>query len=344
MTNKSKVTIRDVAKAAGVSTQTVSRVINNRPDVSPATREHVKKIVGDLGYAPNTIAQSLSSGRSNTIGVVGFGLEYFGSARVLTGIERKANELGFSILLTLLDQFDRQKNERVLTHLIAHQVEGIIWAGPAFTDTMDVIDKMTKNLTVPIVLLNRNSSNTNIVVAMDNRTGGRLATEHLFEQGYQKIGIITGPASWWEAKERLAGWREVMTENGYSDIDNLVFEGNWEAESGDRGFKALNAAVPDLDAIFVCNDQMSLGVLQTANRIDLTVPDDLGIVGFDDIPESSYFSPPLTTVRQEARKLGALAVTQLNECIGTELDEERDKSGENLVTPKLIIRKSSVRN
>jgi DNA-binding LacI/PurR family transcriptional regulator len=344
MTNKSKVTIRDVAKAAGVSTQTVSRVINNRPDVSSETRAYVKKIINDLGYAPNRIAQSLSSGRSNTLGVVGFGLQYFGSASVLTGIERKANELGFSILLTLLDQFDEEKIARTLTYLTARQVEGVIWAIPGFTGTMRVIDEVTKNITVPIVMLNRKSSNSNIVVTMDNHTGGCVATEHLFEQGYKKIGIITGPANWWEAQQRLAGWREVMTEKGISGIDDLIFEGNWEAESGDRGFRTLHAAVLDLDAIFVSNDQMSLGVLQSAHQIGLNIPGDLGIVGFDDIPESSYFIPPLTTIQQGARELGALAVTRLNECIEEGQDEECEKTKENLVTPKLIVRQSSVRN
>jgi LacI family transcriptional regulator len=344
MGRKSKVTIRDVAKAAGVSTQTVSRVINHRPDVSSETRSHVTKIITDLGYAPNTIAQSLSSGRSKTLGVVGFGLQYYGPASVLTGIERKANELGFSIILTLLDQFDAEKIEHTLTYLTARQVEGVIWAIPGFTGTMSVIDEVANNITVPMVLLNRKSSSSNIVVSMDNHTGGRIATEHLFEQGYKKIGIITGPTNWWEAQQRLAGWREAMTGKGITEIDDLIFEGNWEAESGDRGFKALHATVPDLDSLFVSNDQMSLGVLQSAYQVGLNIPDDLGIVGFDDIPEASYFIPPLTTIQQGAIELGALAVTRLNECIDEGQDQDCGQSNQNLVTPKLIVRQSSVRN
>jgi DNA-binding LacI/PurR family transcriptional regulator len=171
-----------------------------------------------------------------------------------------------------------------------------------------------------------------------------VATEHLFEQGYKKIGIITGPANWWEAQERLAGWREVMTEKRIPNIDQLIFEGNWEAETGDRGFRTLHAAIPDLDAIFVSNDQMSLGVLQSAHQAGLKIPDDLGIVGFDDIPEASYFIPPLTTMQQGAIELGALAVTRLNECIETDQDEDCKEPKKNLVTPKLIVRQSSVRN
>ena len=134
MLNSSKVTIRDVAKAAGVSPQTVSRVINNRPDVSPKTRSQIEKIIVELGYTPNSIAQSLSSGRSKTLGVVGFGLEYFGITSSLIGIERGANQLGFSILLSLLDQLDEEKIECVLSQLTAQQVEGIIWSIPGFNE------------------------------------------------------------------------------------------------------------------------------------------------------------------------------------------------------------------
>ena len=344
MLNSSKVTIRDVAKAAGVSPQTVSRVINNRPDVSPKTRSQIEKIIVELGYTPNSIAQSLSSGRSKTLGVVGFGLEYFGITSSLIGIERGANQLGFSILLSLLDQLDEEKIECVLSQLTAQQVEGIIWSIPGFIDIMDMIGEITKDLTVPVVFLNTVSSDGNIVVSVDNRTGGRLATEHLFNQGYRKVGIITGPANWWEAQERLAGWREVMCERNVIGYEDLIYEGDWEAQSGEQGFHALYTIAPDLDAVFVCNDQMSLGALHAANRIGLKVPKDVGIVGFDDIPEASYFSPPLTTVRQNIRELGSRAVSRLMESINAAPDEERIRTQKHLVAPELIIRQSSVRD
>ena len=326
-----------------MSTQTVSRVINDRPDVSPQTRANVKKVILDLGYSPNTIARSLSRGRTNTLGVVGFGLEYFGSSSVLTGIERKANELGFSIILTLFEQFEGGDADQVLLQLSAQQVEGIIWAIPGFVHSPDLSRMVKEELTVPIVYLNRDCINSSVVVSMDNHSGGYLATEHLFEQGYQKIGIITGPRTWWEANERLNGWREVMRENNFTDIEDLIFEGNWEAESGDRGFQTLKSKNPDLDAIFVSNDQMSLGVIHAANRMGISIPDKFGIVGFDDLPESSYFIPPLSTVKQDAKKLGALAVTRLVEWIESESDQECDTQEKNLVSPELIIRQSSVR-
>ena len=214
MSIKSALTIRDVAKIAGVSTQTVSRVINNRPDVSSLTRAHVKKVIKDLEYSPNTIARSLSRGRTNTLGIVGFGLEYFGSSSVLIGIERQANELGYSVLLSLLDRVDAENVEDVLLRLTAQQVAGIIWAVPGFTDSADVIKVVNKKISVPIVFLNQSSYVSKNQVLFDNRLGGRLAVEHLFEQGYRRIGVISGPGNWWEANQRLFGWRDVLAEKG----------------------------------------------------------------------------------------------------------------------------------
>jgi LacI family transcriptional regulator len=345
MVNKSTITIKDVAKAAGVSTQTVSRVLNQRPDVSPETREHVERIIHEMGYAPNIIARSLSSGKSSTLGVVGFGLEYYGPARVLTGIEKQAAKDGLSMMLTLLEHFDRESVERTLTHFIAQQVAGIIWAIPGFADSLEIVEKAAEGLTIPIVFLNRPTIENQVVVSVDNRSGARLAVEHLVQQGYRNIGTITGPLNWWEAQERLVGWREVIAEEGKPIPDQLIFEGDWGVESGDCGFEALFSANPDLDAIFVSNDQMALGVIQAANRNGLAIPGDLGIAGFDDIPEAKFFFPALTTIHQPTNQLGALAVKRLYNLIravdlrGTETIELEDR-----IMPELIIRKSSIHN
>lgn len=340
---KDRVTIQDVARAAGVSAQTVSRVLNNRPDVSSETRSRIQEIIKTLDYAPNTIARSLSRGRTNTIGVVGFGLEYFGSSSVLIGIERKANELGYSILLTLFEQFGGGDADDVLLQMAAQQVAGIIWSIPGFLDSPKLNRPAVKNLSVPIIHLNRRPSKSSPVVSVNNRLGGRLATEHLLDQGFQKVGIITGPRYWWEAEERFLGWKQVMQERGVSDLDDLVFEGNWEAESGDRGFQTLITKNANLEAIFVSNDQMALGVIQAANRIGIQIPGDLSIVGFDDIPESEYFLPPLTTVRQDAKRLGALAVTSLHAFIEDSTARQKIIESEPQIIPELVVRQSSRR-
>jgi DNA-binding LacI/PurR family transcriptional regulator len=170
-----------------------------------------------------------------------------------------------------------------------------------------------------------------------------LASEHFLQQGYKKVGIITGPANWWEAQERLNGWREVVTEAGYSDIDSLIVEGDWNAPSGDVGLHTLIDQNPDMDAVFSSNDQMALGALQAARRLGLNVPEDLGIVGFDDIPEAAYFYPPLTTVRQDTRKLGAMAVERINTLIQAQYEGETIEPGISWLEPRLIIRQSSVK-
>lgn len=343
MANNHKITIKDVAQAAGVSTQTVSRVINNRPDVSPETRARVQEIIAELGYAPNVLARSLSRGRSNTLGIVGFGLGYYGSTSVLTGIEKKSNELGFSFILSLLDRFDSDRVDHILRDLHSRQVEGIIWAVPGMGEHLQGLSKKLQNIPLPVVFLNKDKKGDDIVAAMDNRHGGQLATQHLLDQGYQKIGIITGPPVWWEAQQREKGWREIMLAAGMDDLDELRVEGDWTAASGEVGLHALIAKSPDIDAIFVSNDQMSLGVFQAARRMGLKVPQDLGVVGFDDIPESAYFYPSLTTVRQNAEKLGAVAVEQMTKLIQAQQNDEEFKPDTCWVQPRLIIRKSSIR-
>jgi len=343
MARNQNVTIKDVAEAAGVSTQTVSRVINHRPDVSPKTKERVQKIIVELGYSPNVIARSLVRGRSNTIGVVGWGLGYYGPTSILKGIEQKANQLGFSLLLSLLDDFDPSLIDNITNNLLSRQVEGIIWAVPGNDRLIGQLSVRFKRVAVPVIFLNKQKSNDDLVVALDNRYGGRRATEHLLDQGYQRVGIITGPADWWEAHEREAGWRQVMQERGIDDLEDLRVVGNWSAESGNIGLIHLFEKSPQIDAVFACNDQMALGAMQAARQMGIKIPQDLGIVGFDDIPEAAYFYPPLTTIRQDARSLGALAVDQMCNSIRSQQQAKEFKPDAVWVKPNLIERESSVR-
>ncbi len=338
-----KVTIKDVAQAAGVSTQTVSRVINSRPDVSPDTRSRVQQVVNELGYSPNVIARSLSRGRTNTFGVVGFGLSYFGPSSVLLGIEQKSNELGFSLLLSLLDDFDPALIDGILRNLLSRQVDGIIWAVPGNDRLVGELSVRFNDISVPVVYMNKLKNGDEVIVAMDNRLGGRLATDHLLEQGFRRIGIITGPIGWWEAQEREKGWRETMGKAGLTNLEELIINGDWTAASGEIGLHNLIAKSPDIDAVFACNDQMALGALQAARRLGIKVPQDLGIVGFDDIPEAAYFYPSLTTIRQNANALGALAVDRMCSFINARVKDEEFEPEVKWIQPRLIVRKSSKR-
>jgi DNA-binding LacI/PurR family transcriptional regulator len=338
-----KVTIKDVAQAAGVSTQTVSRVINSRPDVSPSTRARVQQVIKELGYSPNVIARSLSQGRTNTFGVVGFGLSYFGPSSVLLGIEQKINELGFSLLLSLLDKFDASQIDDILRNLLSRQVDGIIWAVPGNDRLVGELSSRFSQIPVPVVYLNKPKKENEVIAAMDNHLGGRLATEHLLEQGYRRIGIITGPIDWWEAKERERGWRETMAMAGLDNLDKLIANGDWTPASGENGLKELLSNSPDMEAVFACNDQMALGALKAARLLGLEVPQDLGIVGFDNIPEAAYFFPALTTIQQDAVSLGALAVDRMCSFINARELEEDFESEVKWIQPKLIVRQSSAR-
>jgi DNA-binding LacI/PurR family transcriptional regulator len=343
MIPKDKATIKDVARVAGVSTQTVSRVLNNRSDVSRETRSRVQQVIASMGYSPNVFARNLSRGRSNTLGVIGYGLVYYGSSSVLTGIENKTNELGFSLTLSLIDRVEPSRVDRILYDLLSRRVEGIIWAVPGDINTFAWLAEKFSKVQIPLVYISKGENEAEHIAAVDNRLGGKLAPEHLCQQGYRRIGIITGPSSWWEAQERLNGWRDVVQAADYVDVDSLIVEGDWNAPSGDAGLHILLDRNHGIDAVFVSNDQMALGALQAARRLGLRVPEELGIVGFDDIPEAAYFYPPLTTVHQDARNLGAIAVERINTLIKAQQEGETLEPKTLWLEPRMMVRESSVR-
>lgn len=335
MSNRKRVTIREVADSAGVSTQTVSRVLNNRPDVAEHTRERIQAIIREIGYAPNVLARSLIRGQSQTIGVVGYGLSYYGPARVITGIQRRASELQYSLLLSLLREPETHSGEAELQQLLAHQVDGIIWAVPEVSDNRGWITQRAGQLDVPVIFINMQPVDGLAVLSVDNYLGGRLAAEHLLAQGYRKLGLITGPQTWWEARQRVQGWREALAAAGLSALEA---RGDWYPASGANGMTNLLRQQPDLEAVFACNDPMAAGALQAARRLGRRVPDDLALVGFDDVPEAAYYEPALTTIRQPLTELGALAVDLLIDRIGAAA-----AGALTLLQPQIIVRESSQR-
>lgn len=336
------VTIRDVAKAAGVSPMTVSRVLNNRPDVSPITRQRIKEVIDELGYSPSIVARNLSQGSSSTVGVVSSGLEFYGPSRTLVGIEKQADELGFSLMVRLLHNPLESTGQRALHDLVSNQVAGIIWAVAEIGEQREWLYEHLKSESIPVVFLSMQPRLDTSLVAVDNRLGGRLATTHLLEQGYGKIGIIAGPLEWWEARERELGWQEVLQAAGKGNLDRFKAHGDWTAASGHAAMLELLDRVPDLEAVFVCNDSMAVGALQAAASYGRSVPDDLAVVGYDDIPESAFFTPPLTTIRQDLLEVGRQAVRLLNYQLQARRKEEPATSQITIVDPQLIVRRSSL--
>lgn len=338
-----QVTIKQVAQEAGVSCQTVSRVINNRSDVLPETRQRIQYIIDQLGYQPNAIARSLIQRRSHTLGIVASGLEYYGPSRTVVGIEQKASELGFSVLLSLFDAPDNGRHEHALNALIAHRVDGIIWAVPEVGNNRAWVKSVHLEQLPPIVFMSMEPRPGVSVITVDNRHGARQAVQHLIDQGRRKIGIITGPLTWWEARERFAGWQEAMQNAGLEPSASLVVKSDdWSAVNGEQGMRALWAQDPEIEAVFASNDQIALGALGTAHRLGRRIPQDLAVVGFDNIPEAAFFWPPLTTVFQQLIDLGCIAVQNLDKIIiKRRSNDDQFETLSTVIKPELIIRASS---
>jgi LacI family transcriptional regulator len=337
-------TIKQVAAAAGVSTQTVSRVMNDRPDVSPETRERVLNVIEEMGYQPSAVARSLIQQRSYTLGVVTAGLKYIGPSRTLSGITNAAEQAGYSLLLIELPSFNSNNVLPILQGFISRHVDGIIWAVPEVGENRKWLEKPPLDLGIPIVFLNMQSRQEIPIISIDNYLGSRMVMDHLFEQGYCHIGHISGPLDWWEARQRMAAWKDTLKEKGIAIKENHWVEGNWSSSSGARAAQDLFEKYPEMDAVFAANDQMALSVLQAACERNLRVPEDFGIVGFDNLEESPYFCPSLSTVQVEQQNMGKAAVERIVRII--EAGWQNTEVAEPLSVvfkPTLIIRESSNR-
>lgn len=340
-TNK-RATIKHVAKAAGVSTQTVSRVINDRPDVSPETRVRIQRIIKDMGYQPSALARSLIQQRSFILGVVTAGLKFIGPSRTLNGITSKAEELNYALLIEELPRFDTEEIKPLLQKLIAHHVDGIVWAVPEVGENRRWVNEILQDVPVPVVLLTMQPQAGVTTVSVDNYSGGVLATRHLLAQGCRKIGHLSGPLDWWEARQRKLAWQETMAKEGIKVEDRQYAVGNWSSSSGETAFEHLLESYPEMDAVFVANDQMALSVLQIANRRGIKIPNALAVVGFDNISESAYFWPALTTINHNQHELGCRAIQELVNQIEVVQRDEKNEPQNILLSTNLVVRESSV--
>jgi LacI family transcriptional regulator len=251
--------------------------------------------------------------------------------------------MGYTLLLKELPRFDTNDVQPLLNSLRARQVDGIIWAVPEVGSNRDWLQSQPPEFPIPIIFLTMQTQSDLFIVSVDNYTGGRTATEHLIEQGYQHIGHISGPLDWWEARQRKAGWQDALSEGGIQVADHHWEPGNWSSASGEQAIRKLLDGYPEMEAVFVANDQMALSVLQVACEKGLQVPQDLAVIGFDGIPETAYYWPPLTTVHQDQHKLGCTAVRELVQII------EASQQSKAVIEPKtisfqpqLIVRESSV--
>lgn len=320
----------DVGRLAGVSHQTVSRVLNGSPSVSPATRARVVEAMRTLGYRPNSVARALATGRTATVGVIGFDTTLYGPASVMFGIEQAAHEEGYLMVVASLLALDPASVGDVIERLRLRSVDGILVIAPD-QRTADALSRTPTD--IPVVAAEAGPAEVFPVISVDQRAGAASATDHLLALGHRTVWHISGPADWFETRERIEGWRGALEAAGADPPRVLV--GDWSARAGYDLGRRLSRD-PAVTAIFAANDQMALGVLRALHEAGREVPGEVSIVGFDDIPESPYFTPPLTTVRQEFAEVGRRSLRWL-----VRLIETGARAPASRVAPELIVRSST---
>jgi DNA-binding LacI/PurR family transcriptional regulator len=333
----------DVARLAGVSHQTVSRVVNGSPHVSGPTRARVLAAMAELGYRRNAVARALATRRSGTLGVITFDTVLYGPVSTLYSVEQAASTFGLGVSIAVVDQISSSAVERALARLQDQSVEGVVALAPQ----QDAVEVLTAELRpVPTVFVGGLVGSASgeggrppvPAVGIDQRGGAEAATRHLLDLGHRTVHHLAGPPDWLDARWRAEGWRATLTAAGAPVHDPVV--GDWSARSGYAAMQKLLAADPALSAVFVANDQMALGALRALDEAGRRVPEDVSVVGFDDMPEAEFFRPPLTTIRQHFPEAGRRAVRLLLDLIRPE-SADAAAATPALVPTELVIRRSS---
>ncbi|WP_246060802.1 LacI family DNA-binding transcriptional regulator [Nocardioides dongxiaopingii] len=323
----------DVARLAGVSHQTVSRVVNGRTNLRPETRDRVEQAIRQLGYRPNTAARALVTKRSATIGVIGSKSGYWGPSTVHRTIQAAGREAGYFVSSANLQDLTRDELVDAISHLRDQSVEGIVLI--AATDEALDVARAQEDLGIPVVVVEGDRHQTRWTVGVDQCEGAVLGTRHLLDLGHTDVVHLSGPPSWTEARARLLGYQTAMYAAGLRPAPHVT--GDWSARSGYAAGLEI-ARRRDVTAAFCANDQMALGLLRALHEAGRRVPDDVSVVGFDDIPEAAYLIPPLTTVRQDFGAVGRRAIEILQCAIRGDSD---DVVPDRLIAPELVVRASS---
>lgn len=323
--------MHDVARLAGVSHQTVSRVINHSPNVTAATRARVLDAMRELDYRPNNVARSLATSRTNRIGVISFDVRLFGPGSTLVAIEQAAHDRGYGIALASMTGLDGDEAKAAVAMLDAQRVDGLIVIAPN-EHAAQAMGSLPQQL--PVVALEAEYRPDVSVVAVDQRFGACLATQHLLDLGHRTVHHAAGPSDWHEAKLRVDGWAETLRAAGAKVPD--IAQGDWSSRSGYELGRDL-ADRNDVTAVFAANDQMALGVLRAFSECGIRVPEDRSVVGFDDIPEAEFFLPGLTTVRQNFDGVGRRGLERLLKLI----DGAPRRRHVSLIKPELVVRAST---
>ncbi|MFI9543188.1 LacI family DNA-binding transcriptional regulator [Streptomyces sp. NPDC052016] len=325
-------TMADVARLAGVSHQTVSRVLGDHPNVRDETRARVLRAIEEMGYRRNSSARALATRRTRTLGVVASDTTLYGPASTLFALEEAARAEGYLVSTVSLRELTVEKLSEALDHLSEGGVEGVVAIAPQ----RSAVDALA-GLRYPFPVVVVGSGGVDIPsVSVDQHLGARLATGHLLAAGHRRVWHLAGPEDWQEAADRAEGWRATLEAAGIEPP--MLLRGDWSPLSGYRAGQELAGWVGrGLTAVFVANDQMALGVLRALREAGVRTPQDVAVVGFDDVPESEFFAPPLTTVRQDFATVGKRGIALLLELI-----EGRPPTTPRIaIEPQLVVRAST---
>ena len=329
---KTSPTLRDVAKKAGVSHQTVSRVINGSSDVLPGTRAVVEAAIEEMGYRPNAIARSMARGQSHTLACISPNLTDFTFASVIEGAEVEARQHKYFMLSSSAS--DPEAFQELVVELVGHRrVDGLIVINPYADQRFEFIPK-----DFPLVFVGASAHEKNICsVSLDDEKVAYEATRHLLDLGHTSIALVTGPMEEDCSQDRTEGYRRALSEAGIAFDESMVIEGDWSATSGqDALFSFIEQGrVPS--AVFAQNDRMAMGVMRAARDANIKVPTQLAVIGVDDMPLSSYFDPPLTTMRQDIPRIGREAARMLLNIIQKKPTEMCDLK----LHAELVVRQST---
>ncbi|MEZ8243565.1 LacI family DNA-binding transcriptional regulator [Vibrio splendidus] len=298
------ITFKDVAKLAGVSTQTVSRVTNGSQDVAESTRNKVNAAIKQLGYVPNKSAQMLSRAKSTSVGLVTLDMALHGAAMIANGVRMQAHDMGYGVAFSVVSEPNLANTREAIRELMAQQVDSIILNVPLESADAELLVEQYQHLNLIFIDVPSNSQ-VNYVCG-DHAEGAKLAAQHLLESGRTDFLLITGPNKSSASKIRHQSWLAAL-----SDAESKVqyqYQGNWQAESGYLGVREAVAKQAVFDAVLVASDQMALGVLRALQELQIPVPDKVAVVGFDGIEDSAFFNPPLTTIKQDFTTIGRQAV------------------------------------
>jgi DNA-binding LacI/PurR family transcriptional regulator len=307
-----RVTLHDVANHSGVSYQTVSRVVNGNPHVARDTRQRVMRSITELNYQPNTAARSLVTRRSNLIEIITFGGRHYGPSQMVLYIERAARERGYNLSMSSLNEMTLDEIRAAMSILSGRLVDGMIMITPVVGVDYDDLAMVSQG--IPFVMIDTQLGSISPSVVINQQFGAQLATQHLIDLGHRHICEISGPMNWYDARARHESWLHTLEQAGLTP--GLSVEGNWEAVGGYEATKRLLQAGQHFTALVVGNDQMALGAMRALRELEnLRIPQDVSIVGYDDIPEAVCFEPPLTTIRQDFDALGSQSVNYLVDLI-----------------------------